>query len=209
MALFVFVHGGGDSGATFDLVSDALRARGHDAVAPDLPTEDPDARLEDYAAVVADAAGGRDDVIVVGHSLGGITAPLAAARMAPRALVLLSAMIPVPGEPADAWWENAGYGSVEPSEDPYWHDVPPELAAAALERGQEAAPMAEPWPLPAWPDVPTRFLLLRDDRLFPPAFMRPLVRERLGLEPDEMGGGHMAMLSRPDELAERLAAYAG
>ena len=39
--------------------------------------------------------------------------------------------------------------------------------------------------------------------------MRPVVRERLGIEPDELGGGHMVMLSRPGELAARLAAYAG
>ena len=211
MALFVFVHGGGDVGATFDLVGDALRARGHDAVAPDLPSEDPDASLEDYAAVVGAAAAGREDVIVVGHSLGGFTATLAAARIAPRALVLVSAMIPVPGESPGEWWENAGYGAVETADDPYWHDVPADVAgrASALERGQEAKPMAEPWPLDAWPDVPTRFLLLRDDRFFPPDFMRPLVRERLGIEPDELDGGHMVMLSRPRELAERLAAYAG
>jgi pimeloyl-ACP methyl ester carboxylesterase len=209
MALFVFVHGGGDSGATFDLVGEALRARGHDAVAPDLPTEDPAAGLEDYAAVVVAAAGERDDVIVVGHSLGGFTAALSAGRMTPRALVLLSAMIPAPGESAGEWWDNAGYGAVEEAEDPYWHDVPPELAERAVSRGQDARAMAEPWPLSVWPDVPTHFLLLRDDRLFPPAFMRPLVRDRLRLEPDEMGGGHMVMLSRPAELAERLAAYAG
>ena len=169
MALFVFVHGGGDVGATYDLVSDELRALGHDAVAPDLPAEDPEAGLEDYAAVVADAAGDRDDVIVVGHSLGGFAATLAAARMAPQALVLLSAMIPAPGEPPGEWWAATGYGDVvEEAADPYFHDVPAELAerAGALERGQEAKPMEEPWPLDAWPDVPTRY---------PPAARRPLL----------------------------------
>ena len=212
MALFVFVHGGGDVGATYDLVGDELRALGHDAAAPDLPSEDPGASLADYAAVVSAAAGGREDVILVGHSLGGFTATLAAARMSPRALVLLSAMIPAPGESPGEWWEATGYGeAVEDADDPYWHDVPAELAerAGALERGQEAKPMAEPWPLDAWPDVPTHFLLLRDDRFFPPDFMRPLVRERLGIEPDELDGGHMVMLSRPRALAERLAAYPG
>ena len=43
----------------------------------------------------------------------------------------------------------------------FLHDAPPELAAAALENGrdQAATPMLEPWPLDAWPDVPTRYLL--------------------------------------------------
>jgi len=38
-------------------------------------------------------------------------------------------------------------------------------------------------------------------------FMRRVVHERLGTTPDEMPGGHLAMLSRPKELAERLLSY--
>jgi hypothetical protein len=34
-----------------------------------------------------------------------------------------------------------------------------------------------------------------------------MVRERLGATPDEIGGGHCAFLSRPNELVERLVAY--
>ena len=67
--------------------------------------------------------------------------------------------------------------------------------------------MQEPWPLAAWPDVPTRILLCRDDRLFPPEFMRRVARERLGITPDEIAGGHCVALSRPNELADRLEAY--
>jgi pimeloyl-ACP methyl ester carboxylesterase len=45
----------------------------------------------------------------------------------------------------------------------------------------------------------------RDDRLFPLAFQRRLARERLGLEGvAEIDGGHLPMLARPRELAERL-----
>ena len=187
MALFVFVHGGGDVGATYDLAGDELRALGHDAVAPDLPTEDPDAGLEDYAAVVCAAAAGREDVIVVGHSLGGFAATLAAARMAPQALVLLSAMIPAPGEPPGDWWAATGYGAaVEEAEDPFFHDVPAELAerASALERGQEAKPMEEPWPLDAWPGVPTRYPAAARRSLLPAALHAPggprAARDRAG-----------------------------
>ena len=66
--------------------------------------------------------------------------------------------------------------------------------------------MREPWPLPRWPDVPTRYLLCRDDRAFPADWLRGVVRAP-GLDPDEIDGGHCAYLSRPRELAERLAAY--
>jgi pimeloyl-ACP methyl ester carboxylesterase len=65
----------------------------------------------------------------------------------------------------------------------------------------------EPWPLDAWPDVPTRYLLCRDDRMFPAAWARRHARERLGIEADEIDGGHYITLSRPLELAERLASY--
>ena len=59
-----------------------------------------------------------------------------------------------------------------------------------------------------WPAVPTRILVGRDDRFFPVEFQRRVARERLGIVPDEMPGGHLVALSRPAELAERLAAYA-
>ena len=73
-------------------------------------------------------------------------------------------------------------------------------------RDQSGTPFEKPWPLAAWPDVPTRFLLCRDDRFFPAEFQRRVVRERLGITPDEMDGGHLPALSRPQELAERLDA---
>jgi pimeloyl-ACP methyl ester carboxylesterase len=66
----------------------------------------------------------------------------------------------------------------------------------------------EPWPLPAWPDVPTRVLAPRDDRLFPLEFQRRVTRERLGLEVQELPGGHVPFLSRPGELAALLASAA-
>jgi hypothetical protein len=47
----------------------------------------------------------------------------------------------------------------------------------------------------------------RDDRFFPVEFQRRVVRERLGISPDEMAGGHLVALSRPKELADRLKAY--
>ena len=72
---------------------------------------------------------------------------------------------------------------------------------------QAGRPFEDPWPLPAWPDVPTRFLLCRDDRFFPADFQRRVVHERLGFAPDEMGGGHLPALARPDELVAWLERY--
>jgi pimeloyl-ACP methyl ester carboxylesterase len=77
------------------------------------------------------------------------------------------------------------------------------------EDAQPEAPIvfSQPWPLPKWPAVATRFLQGRDDRLFPLEFQRRVVRERLGIGVDEMPGGHLVALSRPGELADRLEAY--
>jgi hypothetical protein len=44
--------------------------------------------------------------------------------------------------------------------------------------------------------------------MFPPEWARRHARERLGVEADEMDGGHYIALARPVELAARLAAYA-
>jgi len=33
------------------------------------------------------------------------------------------------------------------------------------------------------------------------------VKERLGITPDEMDGGHLPALAHPEELADRLLAY--
>jgi hypothetical protein len=52
-----------------------------------------------------------------------------------------------------------------------------------------------------------RFLLCRDDRFFPADWMRRVVKERLGMSPDEIDGSHCIALSRPEELADRLESY--
>jgi hypothetical protein len=91
----------------------------------------------------------------------------------------------------------------------FLHDVRPQVAAEALQRrrDQSGTPFGTPWPLAAWPPVPTKFLLYRDDRFFPAEFMRRVVKQRLGIVPDEIDGGHSIALSRPKELADRLEAY--
>jgi len=221
MATYVLIHGAGDVGWSWHLVEAELRNRGHDVVAPDLPCDDEAAGLAEYADTVIDAIGDRTNLIVVAQSLGGFTAPLVCARVPVDLLVLASAMIPLPGETPGDWWDNTGYEAARQEQDErdgrapdddialFLHDVPPDLAAEALRRGrnQSGTPFARPWPLAAWPDVPTRFLLFRDDRFFPPAFMRRVVRERSGIIPDEMGGSHCTALSRPVELVERLESY--
>ena len=209
MAAFALIHGGGGSAWDWHLVEPELRKLGHDPIAVDLPSEDPSAGWSDYADTVVEALGDRSNVIVVGHSLGGFTAPLVCERMPVDLLVFLAGMIPVPGERFEDWWTNVGYAD-SGLDDVFYHDVPPELEAEATsrERDESSRALSEPWPLETWPDVPTRYLLCRDDRMFTAEWARRHARERLGIDADEIDGGHYITLSHPRGLAERLYAYA-
>ena len=221
MSTFVLIHGAGGSGWYWHRVEAELRARGHDVVAPDLPADNDSLELEDYVDAVVAAIGDRKDLVVVGQSFGGFTAPLVAARLGVDALVFVAGMIPAPGEAPRDWWNRTGYrqaveeqaardGGATGSDDPYvcyYHDVPRELAAQAISKVRahpSEASMASPWPLDALPEVPTRFVLCTEDRLFPPAFVRRVVAERLGVVPDEIAAGHCVALSRPVALADLL-----
>lgn len=213
MATYALIHGAGDVGWYWHLVEAELCRRGHDVVAMDLPVEDDSAGLSTYADVVVDAIAGRRDVVVVAQSFGGYTAPIVCSRVPSTLLVLVAGMVPSPGESADEMFANTGYRR-EAQDDSsdlaiFYHDVAPPLAAQALARGrkQSETPGKEPWPLSAWPNVPTRFLLCRQDRFFPAKWLRRVVRDRLGITPDEIDSGHTPALSRPAELAERLEAY--
>ena len=213
IATFVLIHGAGDTSWYWHLVVPELRERGHDAVAVDLPCDDDSAGLVEYADAVVDAIGDRTELVVVAQSLGGFTAGLVCDRLPVDLVVLVAGMVPAPGETFWEWGKNTGYEGADLEGDPievFMHDVPPDLAAEAMRRGrdQSGTPLEQPWPLDAWPDVPTRYLLCTEDRMFPPYFTRRMVRDRLGITPDEIESSHCPALSRPRELAERLVTYA-
>ncbi|MCS5480987.1 alpha/beta hydrolase [Corynebacterium sp. YIM 101645] len=224
MATFVLIHAAATDSSCWHLVSDAVRRRGHDVIAVDLPVDNDSADLSDYAATVLDAVGEYRDVVVVGHSFGGFTAPLVAHGLGANLLVMLQAQIPQPGETPGQWWSNTGHAEARRRQDEadgrdpdapldpleiMLHDTPVTLAKEMLahQRDQSATPFEKPWPLPEWPTIPTRVLVARDDRFFPLEFMRRITRERLRIEPDVMPGDHCPMLGHPEELANRLVAY--
>jgi len=220
MSFFVLIPGAGGQAWYWHLVEPRLRALGHEVVAVGLPATDERAGLREYADVVAGAIGGREDAIVVAQSLAAFI-PLPPVRQ----IVLVAPMIPLPGETPGEWWENSGQADakrradIKAGRDPdapfdpvetFLHDLPPDVLATALERGapeQADRPFGDPWPLDAWPDLPTHVLAGRADRLFPVAFMHRIALERLGLHAGVIDSGHLPALSRPDELTNRLDSY--
>lgn len=225
MATFVLIPGAGGAPWYWHRLAPELHARGHVAVAVTLPADDDSAGLPEYAAAVSDAVGGRTQLVLVAQSLAGFTAPLVCELLPVDLLVMLNAMVPAPGETAGQWWANTGHGAARAAQadrdgrrlqdDPdlletFFHDVPADVRAEAMANGspvQSSTPFAQPWPMKAWPSVPTRFLQGSDDRLFPVEFQRRVVRDRLGITLDEMPGGHLLALSQPKELASRLESY--
>ena len=99
MSTFALVHGAWHGAWCWERLVPELEARGHRTVAMDLPSDRAEATFETYAGVVLDAlaADRADDVVLVGHSLAGLTVPLVAAQRAVRHVVYLCALVPVPG----------------------------------------------------------------------------------------------------------------
>ena len=177
--------------------------------------------LAAYVDVIDKAIGDRRELVLVAQSMGALSAPLVCARRHVELLILVAPMIPRPGETGAAWWTNTGQPDAERGLaeqegrktggpfDPtvtFLHDLPPDVAAEANRRAgpQSSRPFEDPWPLTEWPDVTTRVIACRRDRLFPLPFMRRISAARLGITPDEIDTGHLPALARPDALVELL-----
>jgi pimeloyl-ACP methyl ester carboxylesterase len=228
MTTFGLVHGAWHGAWCWERLVPELAARGHRAVAVELPCADPAAGAARYAEVVDAALPATDDLVLVGHSLGGVTIPLVAARRPVRALVFLCAAVPLFGrsledqvaaEPdiyAPGYAAHPGrlthpdgstsWRDAASAREVFYHDCPPGAAdrAFARLRRQAAAPRREPCPLTAWPAVRRVSIVCGEDRAISPAWARRAARERLGVEPLELPGSHSPFLSRPAALAALL-----
>ncbi|WP_139320740.1 hypothetical protein [Saccharomonospora sp. CUA-673] len=94
----------------------------------------------------------------MGHSMGGFIAPLAADALGARHLVLCSAMVPLPGETVDEWWDASGFTAAEldhPDDEValFLHDVDAALIAEAPRHATDVSGSltGDPFPLDAWP----------------------------------------------------------
>jgi pimeloyl-ACP methyl ester carboxylesterase len=228
MTSFALIHGGMHGAWCWSLLEQELRADGHETATVELPAEDPDAGVDVYASVCLEAFTDlSDDVVVVGHSTGGLTVPVVAERRPVGRMVFLCALIPKVGmsvedqlvEEPDINSSSAAMGGRHISggvhrRDPasakalFFDDVDDELAewAVAQLRPQATKPLEEVSPLRTWPDVPSTYVMGRADRCINPAWARREVPRRLGVTPVELDGGHSPFLARPRALADVLAA---
>jgi pimeloyl-ACP methyl ester carboxylesterase len=218
VSTFVLVPGAGGSAWYWSRVAPLLERAGHEAIAVDLPGDDGAAGLPEYTRIVVAAMGHRSDVVLVAQSLGGFTAPLACAASPVSSLVLVNAMIPIPGETPGEWWANTaaveardaaaeagGYGDFD--EVTYFlHDVPADVAAegAAHERPEADAVFGSRCDFVSWPSVPIRVLCGADERFFPVGFQQGLARDRLDVIADVRRGGHLIALAHPDAVVDYL-----
>jgi pimeloyl-ACP methyl ester carboxylesterase len=220
---YVLIPGAGSDPWYWEMVAAHLRDRGCAVVTPELPVEDDTAGLAQYVAVIEEAIKQERNLILVAQSMGALSASVVAGRRKVDRLVLVAPMIPRAGETGGDWWANTGQqeaarelarseGRDPDAFDPmeiFLHDVPPDVAEESAHhvKDQSGRPFADPWPLESWPDVETRVVAGRYDRLFPLEFMRRVTRERLGIEPDVIDCGHLPALARPAELVDLLESY--
>jgi hypothetical protein len=222
VSLFCLVHGSTQGASCWDLLIPRLRNAGHECVATKLPTDAPDASATHYADLIARSIpADRADAIVVAHSASGLFLPLVPERRRLRRIVFLGAVLPQIGKSLqdqvkeDREMFNPEWLGKDPTKDEQialrflFHDCSPEASRWALDRmslmfARQA--IGEVCPLQSWPDVPASYILCVDDRAIQPSWSRRASRERLGVDPIELPGGHCPYVSRPQELADTLTA---
>ncbi len=226
MTTFGLVHGAYHGAWCWEPLTDELVRRGHRVFTVDLPTEDSSAGAQAYAASAVEAFAGADaDLVVVGHSLAGLTIPLIATARPVSRLVFVCAMLPrvgrtqddvIGGEPdmflmgpeggvyesadgAAHWYPEAAARS-------FFADCTHDVAkwAAARLRGQFWNITQEVSPLLDWPEVPYSYVLGAADPIINPAWSRRVVPSILGVEPIELAAGHSPFLSATAALADAL-----
>src|SRR5260370_8056771 len=104
-------HGAYHGAWCWDLLRKDVERDGHSSSAVYLPCEAPEAGAARYAdVVVRGIPKGSPDVVLVGHSLAGLTIPVAASMTPTLMTVYLCALVPVPGLSFDAQEVNIGTG---------------------------------------------------------------------------------------------------
>lgn len=233
MAVFVLVHGSWQGAWAWDTIVPRLAARGHRAIAVDLPGNGhrpPVAipvRLDHYAAHLAEViAAESEPVILVGHSGGGIAVTAALARVPERvrlAVYLCAFMLPE-GMTNDGFYArylkpemrgavarktlsaDGQFASVNADDacEVFYQCADPALARAAAARLTPSPEGPRHDPMPALTEVPRVYIETLQDR----SVHLELQRIMQGLVPCReviaLDTDHAPQLSMPDTLADVL-----
>ena len=221
---FILVHGTTQSPAGWSRLAGALEARGHFVTAIDLPPNQPEWTVADYAREAATQAGEpAGHRVVVGHSGAGVLLPAISDATRASVVVWLAAYVPdLTGGRSmledikaqrDAMFDSDWLG-VDPTSDPQqalrflFHDCDPPaqqwaLGTLRLFNPGPAVYRHTPGPLP--PAAARSFILPAGDRTLRPEWMRQAARQRLGVQPTEVNAGHCPHVSQPDTIASILA----
>ncbi|HEY1998090.1 alpha/beta fold hydrolase [Paraburkholderia sp.] len=233
---YVLVHGAWHGGWCWDAVAQRLRARGHQVFTPTLSglgeragLLSPQVGLETFIQDVVDVLERHDlsDVILVGHSFGGVTLTGAADRVPQRIrqLVFLDAVVLSDGQSAFSRLSPeivaARRQLALETSNGLTIPVPPASAFGVFEPEQVALleRHCTPHPLKAFEDVltltggageaiPKVYIQCVDPVYAPLQSARDFVKAQQGWTWDEIATGHDAMVSAPDLLAEKLLAFA-
>ncbi|MGW0738031.1 alpha/beta fold hydrolase [Streptomyces sp. NPDC002851] len=229
MSTFVLVHGAWHGAWCWDRVLPELRARGHRAVAVELPSDDLAADSETYLRAIDSCVDDPRSTVLVAHSMAGLIAPVYAERRPVRELVLLSCLLPLVG----ASWRDQLAASRPMSDDFYseflphqlkddegrslwppdlaadlfYHDCTPGDAADAASRlrPQAATVLSEKTPWTGEVPSPTRYIVCEEDRAVSGDWGRLAAIDRFGARINRLHTSHSPFWSRPADLAVLLA----
>ena len=225
MSDVLLIHGACHGGWCWDDVATFLSESGHRPTAVDLPCDDPESGLSEYAdAALASLPAKTQDLIVVGHSLGALTAPLIAERIPTRRLVFVAGIIGSPGMSlADLATVDAdrdvrlGKGELEFDKSglfcfsragamrALYHDCESQAAEDSLARLRFQRSMwNEVAKFDDWRADEIISIVCSEDRVVSPDWGRRVSRERLGVEAIDLDGGHSPWLSRPSQVADLI-----
>jgi len=212
----VLVHGGFVDGSGWAGVYDILKKKGYNVAVVQNPTKS----LADDVAFTKSAIDSlNSEVVLVGHSYGGVV--ITEAGMHPKVtdLVYIAAFAPDKGESVSSLIANPPPGApvppILPPKDGYLFLDRAKFAAsfAADVQPETASFMADsqvPWGVdalagavsePAWKSKPSYYVVASNDKMIPPPAQRQMA-ERAKARVSEVAGSHSVYVSKPREVAE-------
>ena len=237
MTTYVLVHGGGHGGWCWQRAARLLRDSGHEVYSPTLTCFGERSHLattgvtfDTFVRDVTNVFEFEDlhDVVLVGHSMGGVIVPRVAEEVADRLrrVVWLAAVVTNDGEslldavPQSPWIAKAvtigadGTAHTDPDLilDANIHDGTEEERAFVRDRHLPYPPHAltERGRLTAFLTLglPTGYVIATDDRTIEPPVAVRFAARLPGADVREVPGGHDCMITRAPEVAAVLAAWA-